>query len=291
MITERKIESCKTGEIKMEGEPKRIINKGLMSVPHTLNVIAKKGGGKTTTLVRLYRAYQKGKHPAFDYNNIFILSPCYTMDSKQQLIKAPEDNIYDTTEDMDGSLEDIIAKINESLDEYDDYEDKMAAWKMFKNWDGPLELFPSEELLKIYDPFTETLKEPQTDYIHGRPQSLIYIDDAAGSGFLSDTTGNGVLTNFIIKSRHYNCSVWIVSQHYKNIARCIRGNASCLLLFKTQDESVLKEIQKEVGGDISKEDFYKVYKHATKKPYDFLLIDLANGKNKFRRNFNRVINI
>tara|TARA_R110000765_G_scaffold183448_1_gene289377 strand:+ start:674 stop:1549 length:876 start_codon:yes stop_codon:yes gene_type:complete len=291
MITERKIDSCKTGEIKIEGQAKRIVNKGLMSVPHTLNVIARKGGGKTTCLVRLYRAYQKGKHPAFDFNNVFVLSCTYSMDAKQQLIKAPEDNIYDTQTDMNGALADIMDKIQESLDEYEEYEDKMEAWRLFKEWDGPLELFPSEELLKIYDPFTETIKKPTTDYIHGRPSSLIYIDDAAGSGFLSDTTGNGILTNFIIKSRHYNCSCWIVSQHYKNIGRAIRGNASCLLLFKTQDESVLKEVQKEVGGDISKEDFMKVYSHATKKPFDFLLIDLASNKDKFRKNFNTVLSV
>ena len=291
MIREQTIDACKNGEIKIEGLDKRQVKKGLMAVPHSINIIGKKHAGKTNCLVRLFREYQKGKTPAFDHDNIFIISPTYHLDPKQQLLKAPEDNIYDSTEDLDGSLEDIIEKIEDSLEEYDDWRDRMDAWEMFRRWDGPVGMFPSEELLKIYDPLSDSVKKPDNDFPNGRPSSLIVADDQAGTGFLSDTTGNNMLTNFIIKSRHYNTSIWITSQHYKNIGRAIRGNASCLIVFRTQDEKVLDEIAKEVGGDIDKKKFKALYEHATKKPYNFLLIDLANDKNKFRRNFDKVLQL
>tara|TARA_R100000963_G_scaffold17827_1_gene12410 strand:+ start:1174 stop:2049 length:876 start_codon:yes stop_codon:yes gene_type:complete len=291
MITEKTIDACKNDEIKIAGDPPRPIKKGLMKVPHSISIIGAKGKGKTNCMVRLFRAYQKARVPAFDHDNVFIISPTAHLDPKAQLLSSPEENIYDSTEGLDMALRDIIEKIEDSLEEYEDYQDRMEAWAMFSSWDDPMSLFPADALLKIFNPVTQEIHKPTTNYIYGRPSSLIILDDQAGTGFLSDNTGNNALTNFIIKSRHYNTSVWITSQHYKNIGRAIRGNASCLIIFRTQDEKVLDEISREVGGDVDKKTFKKLYNHATAKPYNFLLIDLANDKHKFRRNFDRVLQV
>ena len=48
----------------------------------------------------------------------------------------------------------------------------------------------------------------------------------------------------------------------------------------------------EVAGEVSREDFMKLYEFATRKPYNFLLISLnANDDDKFRRNFNKRLTI
>ena len=293
MIRESSIKNAPlNNEIKIEGNEKRRIPKGLMPVPFTILVCGKKGAGKSHAIANLFRKYQSVKKcPAFDPPNIFVCSPTHGLDPTQSLITAEPDNVYDTKDGLDEPILEIQDKIKEDLDDYDDYLERLNAWKAFQKWDQDLGLFPPDELLKIYDPLTETIMKPETDYPCGKPSSLIYIDDQVGSGGLSGR--DNVLTNFSIKHRHYNTSVIYLIQHYKSISRAIRGNVSIIMLFKTHDQSVLDEIAKEVAGEVSQEDFMKLYHYATKKPYNFLLISLgaADKDNKFRMNFNTKLTI
>ena len=279
-------------EIKIEGNEKRKVQKGMPKVPMTLLVVGKKGSGKSHAIANLVRKYQSNKKcPAFDPQNVFVLSPTYHLDPTQSLIVADEENIWDTKDGLDEPLLEIQEKIEADLEEFDDWMEKMKAWHLFQVWDSDTGLFPPDLLLKIYDPITESIQKPTNDFPCGKPSSLIFIDDQVGQGGMN-ASGNSVLSNFSIKHRHYNCSMIYLVQHFTGISRCIRVNSSIIMLFKTHDEKVLDEIAKEVAGEVSKEDFKKLYEFATKKPYNFLLISLnANDDDKFRRNFNKRLTI
>ena len=288
-ITESTIKNAPdNNEIKIEGNEKRKVPKGMPKVPMTLLVVGKKGAGKTHAIANMVRKYQSNKKcPTFDPQNVFVMSPTYFLDPTQSLIVADEENVFDTKDGLESAILDIQEKIEADLEEYDEYLTKMRAWELFQDWEKDTGLFPPDLLLKIYDPITETIQKPETDYPCGKPSSLIFIDDQVGQGGMN-SGGNSVLTNFSIKHRHYNCSMIYLVQHYKGISRAIRGNVSIIMLFKTHDEKILDEIAKEVAGEVSKEDFMKLYNFATKKPYNFLLISLnANDEDKFRKNFNK----
>ena len=292
-ITESTIKNApENKEIIIEGNEKRKVPKGMPKVPMTLLVVGKKGAGKTHAIANMVRKYQSNKKcPAFDPQNVFVLSPTYHLDPTQSLIVADEENVYDTKDGLEDPILEIQDKIEADMEEYDEWLEKMKAWELFKIWDKDTGLFPPDLLLKIYDPITESIQKPTNDFPCGKPSSLIFIDDQVGQGGMN-AAGNSVLTNFSIKHRHYNCSMIYLVQHYKGISRAIRGNVSIIMLFKTHDEKILDEIAKEVAGEVSREDFMKLYEFATRKPYNFLLISLnANDDDKFRRNFNKRLTI
>ena len=130
MIRETSIRNAPANtEIKLEGNEKRRIPKGLMPVPFTILVCGKKGAGKTHAIANLVRKYQSNKKcPAFDPQNVFICSPTFHLDMTQSLIKADENNIYDTANGLDEAILEIQDKIKQDLDEYEDYLDNLKVF-------------------------------------------------------------------------------------------------------------------------------------------------------------------
>ena len=114
--------------------------------------------------------------------------------------------------------------------------------------------------------------------------------------------------NFIIKHRHagplkkikdggaIGVTVFLCVQSYKaaggGLPRAIRGNCTVLCVFKTKDEGELKDIMEEASGEVSPDDFMKVYNEAISEPYGFLMVDFNkkdNHPSMFRRRLNEFI--
>ena len=65
-----------------------------------------------------------------------------------------------------------------------------------------------------------------------------------------------------------------------------------MLLFKTQALDEKLEVQSEVGGNVTLDEFLDVYDRAIQTPHDFLFIDLhkkPNHPSMFRRNMNEFL--
>jgi hypothetical protein len=76
------------------------------------------------------------------------------------------------------------------------------------------------------------------------------------------------------------------------ISKCIRNNATSLIVFSSKSDKQLDEIATECSGEVSKEVFLKVYNHAIQKKHDFLFIDFFKKDGQpsmFRRNFSEYI--
>ena len=75
-------------------------------------------------------------------------------------------------------------------------------------------------------------------------------------------------------------------QSYKaqagGISKCIRNNTTSLVLFKSKNETELKDVQQECSGEISEELFYKMYDYATLEPHSFLFIDYHPKEERYR---------
>lgn len=85
--------------------------------------------------------------------------------------------------------------------------------------------------------------------------------------------------------RHY--APWISSCHYlHDLPRGTRQNIDYLIIFPNMDEEKVELTRKELGIDLSEDEFLRIYKDATLKgPGNFLFIDIDNKV--FRHNFDK----
>ena len=130
-------------------------------------------------------------------------------------------------------------------------------------------------------------------------------DDCLGSVLFSK--GSRKIVNSAILHRHMGAvteqgggalgiSQYFLTQSFKThtggIPRAVRNNCTSMIIFKTKSDKELAEIQEEVGGEVSKQDFYKIYNFATAEPHSFLFIDMhtkSHHPSKYRKKFNEFI--
>mmetsp|Transcript_4812 Transcript_4812/g.10450 ORF Transcript_4812/g.10450 Transcript_4812/m.10450 type:complete len:260 (-) Transcript_4812:286-1065(-) len=156
---------------------------------------------------------------------------------------------------------------------------------------------PDEVLLMFYQ--NGTFQKPQHKWGGRKPHMAILFDDVMGS--LLFTKGIRKLNKLTIFHRHLGqlkeggalgCSLYFLVQSYKaqagGISKCIRNQATTIVLFKTKNDKELQEVQEECSGEIDKETFYQMYEQATDGEHNALVIDLHWKKDThpsgFRKN-------
>jgi len=110
------------------------------------------------------------------------------------------------------------------------------------------------------------------------PEYIFIFDD------LSNELKNPVLSLFICNMRHFKTKFIISSQYWNNLDRKARAQHDIIIIFKDIADDKLEEIYKESGLTIPFDKFLKIYKFATKEPYNFLYINTRNGE--LCKNFN-----
>ena len=258
---------------------------------HTITLaIAARGTGKTVALTNLMRILQCQKC----MDKVYIISP--TVHSNEAMLKqlnAESEDIYE--EPCRESILDIVAKVEQEREDYDEYHRKMKMYKRFlKQLSNTSAAYDNELLLTFYNGMD--FEPPKHKYNGRKPVLGLLVDDCQGSELFRPKSP---FMNMCIKHRHLGkglgLSLFIACQNYTaqgGIPRAIRNNVTHLMLFKLKDNKVLDEIGEEIGGEITREQFEQVYAFAIQQPHDFLLIDFApkpTHKSRFRRNFNEYI--
>lgn len=165
-------------------------------------------------------------------------------------------------------------------------------------WDGKI---PEEDFFSDLGKVPELIKEQQ-DLIEKLRQKghkdakfiadrmLVVLDDQAGM-FKGGNTNNPMV-NYVIKHRHANSSVIIVTQAYRAIPKTIRTNCNAVILFDIPNLSELKAIYEENPEGLNEQEWMKVYKHATQGTYDFMYINnkFPKGERIFR-NFKHMLKV
>ena len=253
---------------------------------------AKRGSGKSTVvenLIRMYKDYGS-------FHRIILLSPTYYSNEELWKNHINEEDIF---EGEKGDVAKIIKLIEEEMDEYEDYIEMKKKWKeLMKKVDHDADINDEtdSELLEFFNVQSGKLEPPTHKYNGEKPSIAIICDDLQNSAIMKGSE----LSNLVIKHRHVakgcGCSIFIPVQNYKarsgGIDKAIRGNATCLLLWKTQNNSELKSIAEEVGGEIDEEKFYELYNYCIQDKYGFMMIDF-NPKDShpspFRKNLNEFL--
>jgi len=117
-------------------------------------------------------------------------------------------------------------------------------------------------------------------------KNLIVIDDFSVCPTKQEQQAIDILYT---KCRHKNTSIMILGQMYfKNpSSRCVRNNLTHLILYQNYNSMEIQLLQKEVGSDLPKGHFRRLYNYILSKKYDFLYIDNTtdNKRKRYRRNF------
>ena len=96
-----------------------------------------------------------------------------------------------------------------------------------------------------------------------------------------------ILKGLFIRCRKLNISLCFLTQSYFSVPKDVRLNCMHYILFKLNNKRELQNIAINHSADIDYSDFIKIYRHSTKKPFNFLTVDTRN--NKFIKNCNEIL--
>ena len=249
---------------------------------HTLLVASGKRGGGKSVAVTTY--VEKLMSLGF-VDRVILISPTYHSNKTIfEPLHIDEEN--DILEPDKHAVPRVIKMVEEDKKEYETYLEELKQWKLFKRLmknNTDIHSIDPELMMEFaqYKFFDNDGEKPKWKYGNGDhpPRIFVIIDDCMGSPLMNPRSG---LLNLCIKHRHIaeglGVSIAMLVQSYcavGGLPRPIRENCTMLLLFKCKDENQIKKICEEVGTDIEVEDFLKLFKYATEKPYGFLCIDFS----------------
>lgn len=141
--------------------------------------------------------------------------------------------------------------------------------------------FNDSDMKKILEDISETRKEP--DFDESEDYFLLIVDDLSQSF----SKIGSLISKTMLRVRHINLCVWIVSQRFRNIHPSTRNQISYFVSFKTQNSKEITAMAETVSK--SYEDFKKILDFATIEPFSFLYIDSTKNPPIFYKNLNEQI--
>lgn len=114
------------------------------------------------------------------------------------------------------------------------------------------------------------------------PDYLIVMDD------LGDVLRSKSIYKLLKMNRHFFCKVILSAQYVKDILPKSMKQIDYALIFRSFDEEKLHDLHRALDLSISLDEFIRIYKYATKEPYNFLY---TSSQNEFRKNFNQSIEL
>jgi ABC-type dipeptide/oligopeptide/nickel transport system ATPase component len=158
-----------------------------------------------------------------------------------------------------------------------------------KNKDEPLYNYLEDKLGKKGLTITEGIPNlPNLDKYDKEQQHLIVMDDLVNEPLKQQK----VICDYFIRARKKNCSLIYISQSFYQVPKLIRDNINYLIVKQVSSMKNLTMIARECSLGIDKKQLTDIYRDATKKKEDFLMIDLdGEPDEKFRKGFDEVYEI
>lgn len=114
-------------------------------------------------------------------------------------------------------------------------------------------------------------------------QNLIVFDD-----FLTERDQSKFI-DFYIRARKRNTSVVYLSQSYFDTPKSIRLQSNYFLFFNISNEREMNDIYYDHCLDVDRKTFKFLFKHATKEPFNFFMLDKVNCKLRYRKNLDVIL--
>jgi len=269
---------------------------------HQLNAVCSvRGYGKGVILSSLLQGF---KHQGC-LDRVFIISP--TIESNRPIFGPLEINPEDEYSTGDpANILDIIRKVEEEQEEWDQYQEAFALWRIINDHSININSIDPKILLKALENGYFN-KKPEPKYRNsqgGRPCLALIVDDCQGDKIYNATGSKNPFINLCLRHRHIGkglgLSIFMCCQTYGGsggIPRIIRQNITSLLLGEQKNKEVLDQIADEIGGQIEKEKFMEAYSRAVhndrpnEQNHNFMMIDFFPKRPDmmFRRNLNEFV--
>ena len=137
---------------------------------------------------------------------------------------------------------------------------KVKNYKIIKGWSDKLEEMPS---IEDYD----------EDY-----RNLIVIDDFN----IITKPQQAIINDMYTRVRHRNASIVMLNQMYFRTDRSVRLNLTHCILFQNNNNREITTLGTELGSDLEKGQFKKLYNKVLNKRFNFLVIDNTTFDKKLR---------
>ena len=108
------------------------------------------------------------------------------------------------------------------------------------------------------------------------PFIALVLDDILGTNMRRNNEVSFLATKF----RHKNIGFMMVSaQNFKSVDTILRNNATSVIIFRQTNNRQLEQLAEEYSSMFgNKETFYRIYKLATSRKFDFLYLKTYEGK-------------
>ena len=121
---------------------------------------------------------------------------------------------------------------------------------------------------------------------HKAPLVCIVFDDVMGEKFL----GTAEFTACFTRSRHYNFTIFALSQKYSGIPKKCRLQLNNLIFYASQDSEINWIVEDFCPANYSKKAFASLIKWTTSEKFSFMYINMsADESERYRKGFNEII--
>jgi predicted AAA+ superfamily ATPase len=155
--------------------------------------------------------------------------------------------------------------------------------------------FNDQEFLQLMNSFddSEAKHNEKGPKKTKKPNVLFVFDDSASEKGLFSRNFTSPTVKAAFTGRHYNISMWIVSQSYKAISPGFRNNIFHWVIFDTPNEREGAKMAEELSGPLTSNQFLQLLSEVTREPYQFLYINFesANKQDIFRKGFGPPLSI
>ena len=297
MISEKHLNGLDNQPIKTTKKPPpRSINPNLPPCYFTSIFIGSKGSGKTYSVVKLLKNYEK--YPIYDADGnkltMRVIVFCPTINSSANPIYESLKHLDENDIILDYSDDKLLDKLHEIEEEkrfIEEYNQCLIVWKKYMKIDEDMSLLTHDELLILskFD-FTDPENMKKPEYKHPRINFLIF-DDLVGDAHAFKKS-HSALNNLCIKHRHLQCNLIFTTQYIKAIPPVIRRNLDIFIIFKFANvKSVTEQIYPEISGIIKEEEFELLFDYATENKHNALIIDQTSKQNIFKLNWDVALKI
>lgn len=267
----------------------RPIPKQGIPLHHLCAVIGGTGSGKSTKILEFLTWYDKAR----SFDRLIIFSPTGMKDPKVKAFIEGKHNFAVTFHHQynDTIMREEVQSFEADIEEWKMYQRQKSAYEKYLRSADIDELTMEDlELLNLSD-FEKPTWKYDRDYF---PTFAVLIDDHACCKNVFGANCRGFLSELCVAHRHYSCSIYVVSQIFKNfIPKQFRGGIlNMWLLFSTKSEKHKEDIAEQVANKIEPDKFIDIWNYAVKdNPHDCLLVDYKAQTidTMFRRNFDKLI--
>lgn len=256
----------------------------LLQHPFSLGIIAPKGHGKTTFIVNqllFYRGY---------FHTIIVFSPTLENDEKwdyvrEQPLRAENRALQHFMDTKTLARDHIVRPPRPPVGAEKQFDPRIPADCFIREYNEDTLL----HILNEQDALVDKIKE-LGGTVHLANRLLFIFDDLVGSSLFNNRRDN-VFKMLNTRMRHFNASIMMVSQGYREIPKTVRTNWSGLILFDISSDGELASIREEYPMKLKRDQWQETYDYCTHDDYGFLYYNTQRKNKRLRimHNYDEVV--